>query len=141
MNQIKPLKFNIGEYVKVTEPGESWPRYSELFTELGFINRWDNDCDRYDKDALINATWVVFNRKQHLFSDGGMYDGRTLNVYGVETELNNSKVQLLIDEIALTVSEPIAWPREKAIKQCKDLMNKLVEIINIYNFTEEDFKP
>lgn len=141
MNQIKPLKFNIGEYVKVTEPGESWPRYSVLFTELGFIDRCDNDCDKHDKDALINATWVVFNRKQHLFGDGGMYDGQTLNIYGVETELNNSKVQLLIDEVALTVSEPIAWPREKAIKQCKELMNKLVEIINIYNFTEEDFKP
>ena len=42
------------------------------------------------------------------------------------------------DEVAL---EPIAWPREKAIKQCKALMDKLVEIINIYNFTEEDFKP
>jgi hypothetical protein len=45
------------------------------------------------------------------------------------------------NERAIDSTVPIAWPREKAIRQCKELMDKLVEIINIYNFTEEDFKP
>lgn len=139
MEQTNTLKFNIGDKVQVLDPGESWPRFSELFTELGFIDKWDNDSDRYDKDELKNAEWIVFNRKQHLFNEPGHMDfNKVLNIYGVETELNGTKAQLLIDEVAL---EPIAWPREKAIKQCKDLMKKLVEIINIYNFTEEDFKP
>ena len=129
------LKYNINNTVKLLDPGDSWPRYSELFKELNFINKDYNDSDYHDNDLLKSCTWEVFARKTHTFVDG-YYDGQTLNVYGIQTEIEGSMFQLLVDEIAL---EPLAWPKKNAVAQCKRLMKQVTDLITIYELKAEDF--
>jgi hypothetical protein len=129
------LKYNINDTVRLLDPEESWARYSELFKELNFINKDCNDSDEHDRDLLKSCTWEVFARKSHTFADG-YYDGQTLNVYGIQTEIAGTMFQLLIDEIGL---EPLAWPKENAVAQCKRLMKQVTDLITIYELEAEDF--
>jgi hypothetical protein len=57
----------------------------------------------------------------------------------VMTELKyniNDAVKLLVDEIVL---EPLAWPKERAVVQCKRLMKQVTDLITIYELKAEDF--
>lgn len=104
------MKYKVGDIVVVTDQGDTYSTYTDMFVEMGF------NCVLHNPSVPNGTLGKIFATNTH-----GDHVG--INLYGIITEAGN---EVLIGEKGIALYQPYSFPEKKIIERKVHLYHNLM---------------